>query len=76
MKIDAEIRGFFGKMAASIRNSKPATGEMSQTALPTSPRLPDFGPDNVGMKEIYRRCYNNDFGVGLPPVAGRVTDLS
>ena len=74
MNIHAGIRGFWGRLIAPIRGCKPVSVELSQTSHSPSLCLPDFGQDNVSMREIYRRCYNNDFGVGLPPAARRTND--
>jgi hypothetical protein len=72
----AGIREFLSKLASSIQIRQPVSVEMSQTPKEASLHRPEFGQDNMSMNEIYRRCYNNDFGVGLPPASGRSNDLS
>jgi hypothetical protein len=76
MNRHAGIRAFLNKLASSIQNRRQTPVEISQTPRKASLHLPESGQNNVSMNEIYRRCYNNDFGVGLPPASGRSNDLS
>jgi hypothetical protein len=72
----AGIRELLSRLAATVQNRKPIPVEISRDSGEASLPLPESGQNNVSMDEIYRRCYNNDFGVGLPPASGRSNDLS
>ncbi len=76
MNRQISIKSLVSKLFGSIRRPKPLAVKVSQAAQTDGLHLAEFGQKNVSMSEIYRRCYNNDFGVGLPPASVRSSELS